>query len=139
MKEMTRRMVDQNGEMAEIVATKRTALGQVLLCRGCCCGRPDRGYPDVPVDRIKAAWKAGKLNKTIQLTISGCLGPCDVANVVAVASSSGMTWLGDFKDDAAYDVLLGWAEACRDEGRLLPLPHDLARRRFDYFQPEPTG
>lgn len=72
-------------------------LGQLLCCEGC-CGRTDRGFPPLPRERIKAAWKAQKLNQTIQLTISGCLGPCDLANSVAVArADERWLWLGGWR------------------------------------------
>ena len=61
---------------------------------GCCCGQTDRGFPPVPVERLKAVWKAEKLNKTVQLTISGCLGPCDLANVILVMTAGSMYWFG---------------------------------------------
>jgi cobaltochelatase CobN len=48
---------------SEPLRTNRGAFGQLALCVGCCCGRPDRGYPPVPVDHLKAAWKGEKLNK----------------------------------------------------------------------------
>ena len=66
----------------EALATPRSrALGQILLCEGCCCGRTDRGFKPVPFDWIKQQWKEHKLSKTVDLTITGCLGPCDLANV----------------------------------------------------------
>jgi hypothetical protein len=68
--------------MTELLTTNRDkALGGIVFCQGCCCGRTDRGRPELPVERLKAAWKADKLNQAVQLTISGCLGPCDVPNV----------------------------------------------------------
>ena len=59
---------------AGAVSSARRARGQVILCQGCCYGRTDRGFPEVPVDRIKAAWKSGRLNRMIQLTVSGSVG-----------------------------------------------------------------
>ena len=71
----------------------------------------DRDFPAVPVEPIKAAWKAEKLNRVIQLTISDCLGPCDLANVAMVLTPAGSQWFGLFKDDGPYEVLLTWAVA----------------------------
>lgn len=48
-----------------LVSSARQARGQMILCQGCCYGRTDRGFPEVPVDRVKAAWKSGRLNRTI--------------------------------------------------------------------------
>jgi len=78
-----------------VVTRRDTVLGQLIFCEGCCCGRTDRGFPAWPKDLVKARWKELKLNNTIQLTISGCLGPCDVANVVCMMPAVGDSiWLG---------------------------------------------
>jgi hypothetical protein len=58
--------------------TKRQVIGHVVMCSGCCCGKTERGKPEVPVEWLKAQWKARGLLKNIQLSISGCLGPCDL-------------------------------------------------------------
>lgn len=91
----------------------------------------ERGYPDVPVEKLKAAWKAEKLNNVIQLTVSGCLGPCDLANVVMILTPSGSEWFGNLKDDTCYDNFLTWARTCHDSGTLAPLPTSIAPYRFD--------
>ena len=110
--------------------TSRRTLGQVLICVGCCCGRPDRGMPAVPLARLKAEWKRRRLLPVIQLTISGCLGPCDLVNVACVASAQGMTWLGGLTRDEEYEALLAWATRSSEARRLLPLPGVLAARVF---------
>jgi len=120
---------------SEPLRTNRGAFGQLALCVGCCCGRPDRGYPPVPVDHLKAAWKAEKLNKAIQLTISGCLGPCDLPNVAVVLTPTGTTWIGKIAGDDDFDSLLDWARACKTRGVLQPLPARFAGRTFDRFPP----
>jgi cobaltochelatase CobN len=114
--------------------TNRCVAGQLVLCKGCCCGRVERGFPAVPVERIKAAWKAEKLNSVIQLSVSGCLGPCDIANVVAVLSPAGSEWFGLLKDETPYDCLLDWARACKAAESLLPLPASIAHFRFERFK-----
>lgn len=116
------------------VKTARRSLGQLILCQGCCCGRTDRGFPEVPVDRIKAEWKSGKLNRTVQLTISGCVGPCDVANVVVLVRPEGNLWLGKL-GTADYDDLIAWARGCHGAGALAPLPDHLLARRFEWLGP----
>ena len=35
------------------------------------------------------------LLKRVQLSISGCLGPCDIPNVVTISDDSGTQWLGE--------------------------------------------
>ena len=118
----------------EALTTPRSrALGQLVLCEGCCCGRTDRGFKSVPRDWIKDRWKEEKLNKSVQLTISGCLGPCDLANVICVISPQGIQWLGGLQEQGQYGLLLDWAKASRDAGVLLELPAELNRHRFERF------
>jgi cobaltochelatase CobN len=108
-------------------------LAQLVFCQGCCCGRTDRGHPEVPVGRLKAIWKEEKLNRSVQLTISGCLGPCDLANVVLVITPDGNQWLGGLAGDVIYEALIAWAQDCHREGRLMPLPEGLNVARFNRF------
>jgi broad specificity phosphatase PhoE len=108
-------------------------LGQLVLCEGCCCGRTAGGFPEVPVARIKAVWKAEKLNRAIQLTISGCLGPCDVPNVAVIITRNGIDWFGGLAGDATYDLLVDWARACHAAGRVLPVPREVLSKRIERF------
>jgi len=112
-------------------ATTRRPLAQLVFCQGCCCGRTDRGRPEVPVSRLKAVWKGEKLNRSVQLTISGCLGPCNVALVI---TPDGNEWLGGLASDAVYEALISWARECHREGRVLPLPDGFEARRFERFE-----
>jgi cobaltochelatase CobN len=116
-----------------VPVTKRTAIAQVACCVGCCCGRTDRGFPPVPVERLKAVWKEEKLNRTVQLTISGCLGPCDMANVILVMTAAGTEWFGGIDDEAIFDAVIAWARACQAKEALLPLPAVLDTYRFKRF------
>lgn len=108
-------------------------LGQLLVCEGCCCGQVAKGHAAVPSADLKRSWKERKLAGAVHLTISGCLGPCDVANVCAIVSRDGLTWLGGIDSPEAYRLLLEWAEASRSAGRLLPVPGALDGHRFDRF------
>ena len=118
---------------ASQVTTQRRVLGQVIFCKGCCCGRTDRGLPAVPVERIKRVWKTEDLNRVIQLTMSGCVGPCDVPNVAVVVTAAGTRWFGRLETDSHYDLLVDWARACRAAGLVLPLPEALEPHGFDPF------
>ncbi len=113
--------------------TKRQSLMQVLVCIGCCCGRVDRGKPEVPVDWLKAQWKAARLNPYIQLTISGCLGPCDLPNVVAVLTATGQQWIGQLNQREHYEALVQWGQACGAARRVEPPPLALRQRFFERF------
>jgi cobaltochelatase CobN len=48
-----------------VLETKRRPLAQLLFCQGCCCGRTDRGRPDLPVERLKDVWRSEKLNRSV--------------------------------------------------------------------------
>jgi cobaltochelatase CobN len=87
---------------------------------------------------LKSVWKAEKLNRSVQLTISGCLGPCDLANVALVIAPDGNRWLGGMAGDAMYEALVEWARECHREGQLLPLPTGFEGRQFERFGSEAT-
>jgi hypothetical protein len=117
------------------IQTKRVLVAQVALCRGCCCGAVQKGNPEVPVEWMKDEWKKRGLKRSIQLTISGCLGPCDLSNVITISDASGSVWLGNIEHMHQYQALVDWASQSKAAGILLPLPGELATSRFDPFRP----
>ena len=133
MNAQTKRIRETLGRGEPLATARGRVLGQIVFCEGCCCGRTDKGFPALPRDWIKQRWKEEKLNKSVQLTISGCLGPCDLANVFCVVSPKGMQWFGGLQEQRQYDLLLDWANASRDAGVLLELPAELNRHRFERF------
>ena len=116
------------------VGTARKTLAHVSVCVGCCCGQTEKGHPAVPVTWLKEQWKARRLNKHVQLTISGCLGPCDLSNVVSIGSVLGTTWIGGLETQHEYDQLLDWASRTAQQQRVLPLPAALTACVFDRFR-----
>jgi cobaltochelatase CobN len=122
--------------MTDPLTTTRRPLAQLVFCEGCCCGRTDRGHPEVPVGRLKAVWKEEKLNRSVQLTISGCLGPCDLANVALVITPDGNQWFGRLAGNDVYEALIAWAQECHREARVVPLPAALDALRFERFGPQ---
>ena len=113
--------------------TKRKSLMQFLVCIGCCCGRVDRGKPEVPVDWLKAEWKAARLNPYIQLTISGCLGPCDLPNVIAVLTETGQLWFGPLNQREHFAAMVQWGRACGAARCVEPPPPVLQELSFERF------
>lgn len=105
-----------------MLETKRHVFAQIFVCLGCCCGRTDKGHPPVPAEWLKAEFKRRKLIRNVQVTISGCLGPCDVTNVIAIATPLGMRWYGHLTEQWQYESLLDWASAVKEAQALLPLP-----------------
>jgi hypothetical protein len=61
------------------------------------------------------------LLKRVQLTISGCVGPCDVPNVVVITISTGTEWLGNIVVFNQYRTLVEWAVRSREAGEMLAL------------------
>lgn len=105
------------------IDTKRTIFAQIFVCNGCCCGRTEKGNPAVPVDYLKAEFKARKLIRNVQVTISGCLGPCDVPNVVGILThAEGMRWYGNLSEHWQFVSLIEWATAVKAAQAALPLP-----------------
>jgi cobaltochelatase CobN len=107
---------------------------QVSVCVGCCCGNVARGKPEVPVDRLKQEWRARRLSKFVQLTVSGCLGPCDLVNVVRVSGGGDDIWLGNLRTVEDYLDLADWAERSKAKGTLAPFSTRMLASRFDPFR-----
>jgi predicted metal-binding protein len=107
-----------------MLETKRRVIGQLIVCQGCCCGATQKDRPPVPVDWLKDEWRRRGLLKRVQLSISGCVGPCDTPNVVVVNSDSGSQWLGNITDFNQYRSLVDWAARSMEAGHLLELPRE---------------
>ena len=116
------------------LSTKRLIIGQVSVCLGCCCGQTGRGKPEVPVEWLKTEWRLRGLLKNIQLSICGCLGPCDVPNVVKIDAPRESIWLGKIDRFEQYRDIVDWAEQSKAGVRLLPLPKCLERHTFNPFR-----
>jgi cobaltochelatase CobN len=116
------------------ILTKRKVIAHVSVCLGCCCGNTEKGKPAVPEEWLKAEWRSRRLLKNVHLSISGCLGPCDVANVVKINSVEGEIWLGDLGDFRQYRDLADWASACHQAERVLPLPLGLASLQLEIYR-----
>src|ERR1700676_10777 len=91
------------------LTTKRLVLGHVAVCQGCCCGNTANGRAAIPVEWLKNEWHARGLLKRVQLSISGCLGPCDVPDVVTISNENGTRGFGLITEFHQYRTLLGWA------------------------------
>ena len=119
----------RNGHVGEF----RVQDGQLFVCQGCCCGNADRGFAPVPIGEFKDQWKQRKLRRRFHLTISGCLGPCTMANVVLLNFGGRSTWLHSI--DAASDVTLiyDYAEAMLHAQRWLVPPPGLQGRHFQRY------
>lgn len=117
-----------------MATARRQPLAQIVFCRGCCCGRTEKGNPELPVDRLRAVWKEEGLGFAVHLTVSeGCLGPCELANVALLITAAGAEWVGRMDGETVYDAIVDWARECKRAERLKPLPPELFARRFTRF------
>jgi len=114
--------------------TKRMKLAEVLVCAGCCCGHVEKGHPEVPVAWLKEEWRKRGLLKSIQLTIAGCIGPCDLPNVLCITTGGGSTWIGNVDRNDHYQALLTWAVQSKTAGALAPLPREFRDKLFSPFE-----
>jgi hypothetical protein len=117
--------IEGHMSQADVITPKRLMLAQISICDGCCCGKTDKGHPEVPVQWLKQEWKVRGLLKRVHLSVSGCLGPCDVPNVVMITNSEGTQWLAHLNSRRQFAVLADWAEQSKDADELLPLPKEL--------------
>jgi hypothetical protein len=121
-------------EAIQEIQIKRPMLAQVNVCNGCCCGQTQKGRPEVPLLWLKSEWKRRGLLKRVHLSISGCLGPCDVANVVMITNCHGTLWLANLNSQYHYDLLADWAEQSKDADQLQPLPQALRSKSFSPYR-----
>ena len=94
---------------SEVITPKWQMLAQISICDGCCCGKKEKGHPEVPVQWLKQEWKVRGLLKRVHLSVSGCLGPCDMPNVVMITNSEGTQWLARLYSRRHFAMLADWA------------------------------
>ena len=104
---------------------------RVVVCKGCCCGNVSRGHDEVPVEFLKKAWAERNLEKEIQLTISGCLGTCEMRNVVLLRTDGDRIWLGRLGEKVEYEAIVEWASNSANIEGAPNLPAVLKKLEFE--------
>ena len=85
--------------------TVRVVEGHLFVCKGCCCGNVERNQPVVPLECFKKEWKARGIRTRVHLTITGCLGPCVIPNVVLFTYQGSTVWFHSINSDSdAIDI-----------------------------------
>jgi cobaltochelatase CobN len=107
--------------------------GHLFVCNGCCCGRTDKGFPALPLDQFKRQWKERGIRRRFHLTISGCLGPCPLANVVLIIFRGRLAWFHSINSPADVDSLYDYVEQMLLAESYLDPPPELAGRLFDRY------
>lgn len=107
--------------------------GHLFVCNGCCCGRTEKGFPVLPLDEFKRQWKERGIRRRFHLTISGCLGPCPLANIVLVLFRGRSAWFHSINSSADVGVLYDYAERMLLAESYLDPPAELAERLFERY------
>ena len=102
-------------------------LPKIAVCNGCCCGRIEKGNKEVPVQKLKQAWKENDLDQNVKLNISTCLGPCSQNNVSLITIDGQRIWLGSLEGEH-YDSIIEWAQNIEENSEL---PESLKSQRFN--------
>jgi cobaltochelatase CobN len=124
------RILRLDGKPFHLVA-KRAHL--MVCAKGCCCGRTDRGHPAVPVEFYKAEYKKRKIRKLVQLTMSGCLGPCPLANVALLFFDGRPVWFQSLNGEAQIRAVFDYIDRMLAADGYLPPPPELAEYVFSYY------
>jgi cobaltochelatase CobN len=118
-----------DGESKEI----RILDGHLFVCQGCCCGRTDRGFPAIPLEEFKRQWKERGIRRRFHLTISGCLGPCPLANVVLIHFLGQSVWLHSINSPEDVTLIYNYVERMLIYDSYLDPPAELAGRHFQRY------
>jgi cobaltochelatase CobN len=124
------RILRLDGKPIHLVA-KRAHL--MVCAKGCCCGRTDRGYAAVPIDFYKQEYKKRKIRKLVQLTMSGCLGPCPLANVALLFFDGRPVWFQSINGEAQIRAIFDYIDRMLAADGYLPPPPELADYVFTYY------
>ncbi|HKX29616.1 MAG TPA: (2Fe-2S) ferredoxin domain-containing protein [Blastocatellia bacterium] len=109
----------------------RVLEGQLFVCQGCCCGRTERGMPALPLDEFKQQWKERGVRLRVHLTVTGCLGPCPLANVVLILFDGEAIWLHSINSPEHVTEIYDYLEAMLRAEQYLPPPGRLADCHFN--------
>jgi cobaltochelatase CobN len=145
------RVIRADGRTLNIVQHR----GHLSYCfTGCCCGRTDRGYAEVPVDVYKEEWTRRKIRNQVHLTKSGCLGPCTLANVASLVFDGRAVWFHSVNSAWQVRQIFDYIESMLKADRFIKPPAELSEFVFNYYDwdvrkpielsegiksPQPTG
>lgn len=107
--------------------------GHLFVCNGCCCGRIEKGFPALPLEEFKHQWKKRGFRRRFHLTISGCLGPCPLANVVLLQFRGRSMWFHSINHAKDVDLIYNYVERMLQGETDLDLPAELAGRHFQRY------
>jgi len=124
------RVIRADGRTLNIVQHR----GHLSYCfTGCCCGRTDRGYAEVPVDVYKEEWTRRKIRNEVHLTKGGCLGPCALANVASLVFDGRSVWFHSVNSAWQVRQIFEYIESMLKADKFLKPPAELSEFVFNYY------
>jgi cobaltochelatase CobN len=100
---------------------------------GCCCGRTERGYAQVPVETYKEEWTRRKMRNTVHLTKAGCLGPCVLSNVASLVFDGRSVWFHSVNSPWQVKQIFSYIDAMLEADRFLQPPEELLEYVFNFY------
>jgi cobaltochelatase CobN len=100
---------------------------------GCCCGRIERGYAQVPVETYKEEWTRRKMRNTVHLTKAGCLGPCVLSNVASLVFDGRSVWFHSVNTPWQVKQIFEYIDAMLEADRFLQPPEELLEYVFSFY------
>jgi cobaltochelatase CobN len=129
-KKQRNRILRLDGKPIHLVA-KRAHL--MVCAKGCCCGHTERGHAAVPIDFYKQEYKNRKIRKLVQLTMSGCLGPCPLSNVALLFFDGRPVWFQSINGEAQIRAIFDYIQQMLAADSYLPPPPALSEYVFQYY------
>ncbi len=124
------RVVRADGRPVNIVQ-RRAHLSYCFT--GCCCGRTERGYAQVPVDTYKEEWTRRKMRNAVHLTKAGCLGPCVLSNVASLVFDGRSVWFHSVNSPWQVKQIFAYIDAMLEADRFLQPPEELLEYVFNFY------
>lgn len=100
---------------------------------GCCCGRTERGYAQVPVETYKEEWTRRKMRNTVHLTKAGCLGPCVLSNVASLVFDGRSVWFHSVNSPWQVRQIFSYIDTMLEADRFLQPPEELLEYVFNFY------
>lgn len=107
--------------------------GHLFVCNGCCCGHTEKGFPSLALDEFKRQWKQRGIRRRLHLTISGCLGPCPLANVVFLHFRGRSLWFHSINQPEDVNVIYDYVERMLIDQTAIEVPDALKGRLFERY------
>jgi len=109
------------------------------VCEGCCCGNVDKGFAKVPLAAFKNEWNERGIRRRVHLSVSGCLGPCAVANVVQATIFGRTLWLHSVETEAQVTAIYDYIERVLADGTFSAPDGELAKHIFRRYAHDAAG